>query len=146
MIKTVFADANVLIAAAASRTGASHAVLLLAEMGMIKLVVSRQVLDEADRNLRRKLPDGLPVLAEWLTYIDPIVLPDPHPNEYERWFSIIEKKDAPILETAVQASVDFLVTLNTKDFTAEVTEATNLFIQTPAEIVRNVRLILVRNL
>lgn len=79
MIKTVFAHANVLIAAA-SRTGASHAVLLLAEMGMIKLIVSRPVLDEADRNLRQKLPDGLPVLAEWLTYIDPMVLPARSPT------------------------------------------------------------------
>jgi predicted nucleic acid-binding protein len=146
MIKSVFADANILIAAAASRTGASHAILSLAEMGMIKLIVSRQVLDEAERNLRHKLPDGLPILAEWLTYINPTILPDPQPDEFERWFSLIEEKDAPILETAVQASVDYLVTLNTKDFTAEVAARTGLVILAPAEFIQNVRHVLSQNL
>jgi len=62
VIKTVFVDANILIAAAGSRTGASRGVLNLAEMGLIQLIISRQVLDESERNLRDKLPKGLRIL------------------------------------------------------------------------------------
>lgn len=47
----IFAGANVFIAVADSRSGA---VLLPAEAGLLRLVVSRQVLDEAERNLRKK--------------------------------------------------------------------------------------------
>ena len=41
MIPTVFVDANILIAGSASRTGASRAVLGLAEIGLIQLVATR---------------------------------------------------------------------------------------------------------
>ncbi|MBX3000188.1 MAG: PIN domain-containing protein [Caldilineaceae bacterium] len=142
MSKVVFADANVLIAAAASRTGASHALLLLAESGLIQLVVSRQVLDEVERNLRRKLPDGLPLLLIWLAEIGPVVLADPAVDQYQRWFSVTEPKDAPIIEAAVQAGVDYLLTLNTKDFTPEVALASGLMIQTPSEFIQTIRQIL----
>ena len=55
-MRRIFADANVLIAGADSRSGASNALLRLAEVGIFRLVVSRQVLDEAERNVREKLP------------------------------------------------------------------------------------------
>jgi hypothetical protein len=99
---------------------------------MIELVVSRQVLDETERNLANKLPQGLPILAEWLALISPRVVPDPPPEELLRWTAIIEAKDAPILEAAVQAGVDHFVTLNTRHFAPEVAEASGLLIQTPA--------------
>ena len=141
MTKTVsvFVDANILFAACASRTGASHAVLAFSEIGMIQLVISRQVLDEAERNLHRKFPEGLPILTEWLVNIAPIILKDPVLDEYERWLPIIEAKDAPILETAVQFSPDYLLTLNSKDFTPDVARATGLVIQSPGEFVQKIR-------
>ena len=55
-MRRVFFDANVLIAGVASHRGASRAALMMAEAGLFQMVVSRQVLDEAERNLRRKLP------------------------------------------------------------------------------------------
>lgn len=146
MIKTVFADANILIAAAGSRRGASRAVLNLAEMGLIRLVVSRHVLAEAERNLQRKLPHGLPFLAEWLTYLAVETVDDPQLESFERWLPLIETKDAPVLEAAVAAQVDYLLTLNTKDFTPDVAAATNLIILTPAQFVQRVREVLRENL
>ena len=77
----IFADANLLIAGAGSRSGASRAVLVMAEIGLFKLLVSRQVLDECERNLRQKLPAALPIFAELLTAIAPEILPDPPPEE-----------------------------------------------------------------
>ncbi len=143
---SVFVDANILFAACASRTGASHAVLSFAEIGMLRLVVSRQVLDEAERNLQRKFPEGLPILTEWLVNIAPTILEDPIFNQYERWLPIIEAKDAPILEAAVQFAPDYLLTLNSKDFTPEVALAAEPVIQSPGEFVSNIRQMLSQNL
>lgn len=146
MTGSVFADANILIAAAGSPQGASRAILNLAEMGLIQLVVSRQVLLETERNLRRKLPDGLPLVAEWLSYLSLKIVDDPLPERYQRWVSIIEEKDAPILAAAVDAEVDYFVTLNTRDFTPEVMNAAGLTILTPSQFIERVRDILQRNL
>lgn len=140
MTPTAFADANVLIAGSASRQGASRAVLNLAEAGFIQLVVTRQVLDEAERNMRRKLPRALPFFAELLAYVDLIVLDSPTYDQYERWIPMIEASDAPILEAAVSASVDYFITLNTKDFAPHVAKASGLNIQMPGDFIAQVRL------
>jgi predicted nucleic acid-binding protein len=65
----IFADTNILIAGADSRSGASRAVLLMGEIGLYTLVVSRQVLDEAERNIRAKFPRALPNFAEQMSYL-----------------------------------------------------------------------------
>lgn len=92
-----FVDTNVLIAGADSRSGASRAVLLMAEIGLYQLVVSRQVLDEAERNIRKKIPRALPNFAEQLAYLNLEIHADPSWEEAANWTSIIEPKDAPIL-------------------------------------------------
>ena len=138
-MRRIFADANILIAGADSRSGASRAVLLLAEVGLFKLVVSRQILDEAERNLRKKLPGALPVFTELLILLNLEILPDPPPASWARWQGIIEDKDAPILESAVSAQVDRLLTLNTRDFTPQVAAASGLLIQTPSQLIMELR-------
>ncbi|NJK69965.1 MAG: PIN domain-containing protein [Microcoleus sp. SU_5_3] len=138
-MRRIFADSSVLIAGCGSRTGASRAVLTMAEIGLFKLVVSQQVLDECDRNLRKKLPAALPIFTQLLADINPEFQPDPSLEESLRWVDIIEAKDTPILAVAVLANVDRLLSLNTKDFTAEVAARSRLIIQTPAEFVREIR-------
>lgn len=146
MIPLVFVDANVLIAGSASRSGASRAILALAEIGMMQLVVSRQVLDETERNIRLKLPQMLPVLAELLSHLSLQIVDDPEQAAFQRWLSIIEAKDAPILQSAISASVTYFLTLNTKDFTPAVAAASGLTIQTPAEFIRDIHDIISQNL
>lgn len=142
----VFADSSLLIAGVGSRTGASHAVLTMAEIGLFKLVISQQVLDECQRNLSKKLPAALPIFTQVLAAIDPEVRPNPPLSESARWIAIIEAKDAPIVAAAVLANVNRLLSLNTKDFTPKVAAQTGLSIQTPAEFVREVRGIIERGL
>ncbi|NKQ37018.1 MAG: PIN domain-containing protein [Chloroflexi bacterium] len=137
--RKIFADANVLIAGADSDSGASHVVLRLAEAGFFTLVVSRQVLDEAERNLRKKLPRALPNFAIQMSRIRLEIVPDPGVDEVRLWEPIIETKDAPILAAAVAANVDRLLTLNTKDFTPEVANQCGLIIQTPGEFIQEIR-------
>lgn len=146
MSALVFVDANVLLAGSGSRSGASRAVLSLGEFGLIQLVATRQVLDEVERNLRLKLPAGLPVLAELLLHIQLRVLDNPAPGAFERWFSLIEPADAPLLEAALQAGAPYFLTLNSKHFTPAVAAATGLNILTPGEFVQQIRRILAASL
>ena len=145
-MRRIFADANVLIAGADSRSGASNALLRLAEVGLFRLVVSRQVLDEAERNVRKKLPRALPNFAALLAQLPMEIVPDPVDEECLRWADVIELKDTSILAAAVLAHVDRLVTLNTKDFTPAVAQASGLFIQTPSELIQDIRRIVEENL
>ncbi|MCT7950548.1 PIN domain-containing protein [Ancylothrix sp. C2] len=145
-MRRVFADSSIIIAGVGSRTGASRAVLTMAEIGLFKLLVSQQVLEECKRNLRKKLPAALPDFTQLLDAIDPEILPNPPQIESQQYHPIIEAKDAPILAAAVLANPDRLLSLNTKDFTAEVAAQTNLIIQTPAEFVREIRSIVEREM
>ena len=140
-MRRVFADSSILIAGAGSRTGASRGVLTMAEISLFKLVISQQVLDECELNLRKKLPAAQPIFAQLLTAIDPELRPNPPLEESVRWIAIIEAKDGTILAAAVLANVDRLLSLNTKDFTQEVAVQSGLIIQTPADFIREIRAI-----
>lgn len=140
--RRLFFDANVIIAGSMSRGGASRALMMLAEAGMFRMVVSRQVLDEVERNLRKKLPEALPIMAELLSHIAPEVVEDPPPGSFARWQEHIESKDAPILEAAITAGVDYLVTLNSRDFTSQLAELSGLAIVSPSGLIEQIRTII----
>jgi predicted nucleic acid-binding protein len=141
-MRRVFADSSVLIAGAGSRSGASRAVLTMAEIGLFKLVVSRQILDECERNLRKKLPAALPLFAELLAIINLEIVADPPAEETAHWENFIEAKDAPILAAAVMTAPDRFLTLNPKDFTPAVAAQSGLLIQSPGEFVQEIRAII----
>lgn len=138
-MRRIFFDANVIIAGSMSRKGASRALMMLAEMGMFRMVVSRQVMDEVERNLRNKLPQGLPVMVEMLGYIAPEIVEDPPAEALARWQGHIEAKDMPVLEAAVTADVDFLVTLNSRDFTLKIASLSGVPVVSPGELIERIR-------
>jgi predicted nucleic acid-binding protein len=112
----VFLDTSALLAGLASSTGASNAILALAEAGLLALVVSEQVLVEAERNLQEKLPKAVPEYRRFLTACPLEKVPDPSPADVATAKEIIHPKDASILWAAKNAQVDYLVTLNRKHF------------------------------
>jgi predicted nucleic acid-binding protein len=136
---SVFVDTSVLIAGAGSKSGASRTVLVMAEIGLFRSVLSHQVLEECERNLRIKLPRALPILAELLAGIDPEIVPDPPIEESSYWEAVIAPKDAPILAAAHLAGADRLLTLDRQDFTIDVAVAGDLLILTPGEFVQEIR-------
>lgn len=142
----IFLDSSVLVAGAASFTGASRAILILAELGLLKLVVCPYILKETERNLAKKLSEALPYYRRLCNSLDWEVVSDPAPAEVRRWAGIIETKDAPVLAAAVEAKPARLVTLNTKDFTSEVARQTRLEICTPGNLVREIRALLEKKL
>lgn len=128
-----------LIAGADSTSGASNAVLRLAEVGLFQLVVSRQVLEEAERNLRQKLPRALPNFAAQMARLSLEILPAPALTEVKPWTAIIHPSDAPILCAAVKSGADRFLTLNTRRFTPTVAAQSGLRIQTPAQLMAELR-------
>jgi len=113
---TVFIDTSALIAGMLSPTGAAHEVLRLCEAGVVKAVMSRQVLVEADRNLSEKLPALLPDYHAFLKHLTPLIVDDPPTQAVEAAGTVIHRNDAPILAAAIEADVQYLVTWNTRHF------------------------------
>jgi predicted nucleic acid-binding protein len=138
-MRRIFVDANVLVAGADSTSGASNAILKLAEVGLFQLVVSRQVLDETERNLRKKLPRALPNFIAQMARLRLEIVPDPTPDEVAPWITMIHPSDAPILCAAVKISADRCLTLDTRHFTPAVAAQSGLLIQSPAQLIAELR-------
>ena len=136
----VFLDTSALIAGVVSPTGAAREVLRLGEARLIELVVSRQVLTEADRNISSKLPVVLSEYRALLRQLAPHVVEDPNLRAVQEAARVIHHKDAPILAAARLADVDYLVTWNTRHFQTNPVRAFVRFPpMTPGEFLRAFR-------
>lgn len=140
----VFLDASVIVSRAASRTGASHALLVLAEIGLLRAVACPYVLEEAERNIQNKLPRGMERFHQLKTSIHWEIVGDAEDDAVAVWLNVIRAKDAPVLAAAVQAAPHRLVTLDSRDFlrSSEVSQRTALKITTPGELMQEIRLLL----
>ncbi len=145
-MRRIFLDSSVIIAACGSRSGASHAVIVMAEIGLFKVLISEQVIEECDRNITKKLPKALPIFRQILNVTNPEILPNPSITDVAKWETLIEPKDAPILTAALLAQSDRLLSLNTRDFTPSVAQQSGLKIQTPSEFIQEIRSILTQEL
>jgi predicted nucleic acid-binding protein len=113
----LFLDSSALFAGVASTTGAAHALLALAEAGLITLTVSEQVIAETERSLARKVPAALPAYRQALRSLGLRIVRDPAPEAilaHQDWMAHLA--DVPILVAAMQAGVAYLVTLNRRHF------------------------------
>lgn len=115
-MKSVFVDSSVFFTATNSPTGGSAKLFTLKS---IKLVVSRVVLTETERNVRQKLESYH--LARFFKLVAKTQILDQKPDLslVKKAQKVIEEKDSVILAEAKQAKCDFLVTLDKKDFLNE---------------------------
>lgn len=135
-----FLDTNALIAGIASAKGAARAVLQLAETGLIEVIVSKQVIVEADRNIEDKLPEMLSEYREFIKFLAPVLVDDPPQGKIKRFLTVINPDDAPILAAAVNADADFLITWNRKHFIGKnIPIHSSLKIVTPGEFLKYFR-------
>ncbi len=117
MPPSVFMDSSALFTGVASPKGAARALLVLAEAGKVRVVVSEQVLAEAERALARKVPQALPSFRKALRATGMCIVPDPAADDLEPWRGLISHEvDLPILVAAIREGVDFLVTNNARHF------------------------------
>ena len=112
-MKTAFLDSSVLFSAVNSPSGGSSKLFTLPK---IKLVTSKVVLVETERNVRKKLLTHH--LERFFTLVDKITIHDQLPDDkkIKRAKKVIAEKDAVILSEAKQAQTSFLVTLDRKHF------------------------------
>ncbi len=130
----VFLDTNVLVAGVVSQTGASAATLDLGEAEEMILLVSRQVLVEADRTFLAKFPQHMERYRLFIKNVAPLLVNDPSMAEIREAAQVIHHHDAPIVAAAKHEGVESLVTLNTRHFSAPVVRKyLNAPIVTPAE-------------
>ena len=112
---SVCVDADVLIAGLLSRTGASHAILVLGELGLIRLVLPEAAVAEVRRNLAAKLPEASPLFEAFLRAVS-VQIHRPTAHDRERARELADAKDLPILAAAIGAGARLLVTHNIRHF------------------------------
>jgi predicted nucleic acid-binding protein len=110
-------DTSALFAAVFSDTGGARMILRLAEGEAIELVISSQVLAEAEGALRRKAPHVLGHLALLLDRARCQVVATPTREQVLSCQPVIEYlPDAAILAAALGAGADYLVTHDRQHF------------------------------
>ncbi len=111
--KSAFLDSSVFFSAVNSPTGGSAKLFTLKK---IKLVTSRVVLTETERNVRKKLERYH--LERFFMLVSKVDIIDQTPRalQIKKAERFIVKKDAVILAEAKQADIQILVTLDQKHF------------------------------
>jgi predicted nucleic acid-binding protein len=110
-------DADVVIAGLFSTNGASHAVLVLAEIGLLRAVVPEAVVSEVRRNLNEKLPEALPAFETFL-HAAFVKVHRPDATELREARPLSHAKDVPVMAAALGSGATHLVTHNIRHFTS----------------------------
>lgn len=137
----VFPDANVYFAGCFSPEGASALVLALARHGRIRLIASRLVLREAERNLRLKAGrKTVGLFHQFLKAVKLQIVPTPDEAVLRRYEAVIHPKDVPVLAAAREYKADYLVTLDRQHFMTKtvLVHSKPVRIVTPGEFLRDV--------
>jgi predicted nucleic acid-binding protein len=116
--------------------------LLLSEVEKIRIIVSEQVIVEVERNIALKAPKTVPFARDLIRTAIIRIVRDPHYDKvrrYQHWIN--HPADVPVLIAAVNAKVDFLVTISTRHFIDDPTVArrSGLSIGTPGDALAWVR-------
>jgi hypothetical protein len=138
----LFLDSNVLTGGLVARWGLDRAVLSLCAARVCRLVLAEAVKDEVEENLILHAaglpgPESNAILDDYTKLIR-LTAPElvPYPSEADVLASrrlIAHAADVPVLLSAITANPDWLLTHNTKHFTARVAKRTGLRIATPAD-------------
>jgi predicted nucleic acid-binding protein len=136
----IFVDADVLFAGAASPNehSASLVILRMAEITLIEVVVSEQVITEVTRNLKEKMPAAIPAFQMLVSRCLHVVS-DPTVAEIRALSQAADPKDLPILAVAVRERCPYLTTYNIRHFQPGIGSVTVL---KPGDLVQRVRYLL----
>jgi len=138
----LFFDSSALMSGILSEKGASRALLVLAESGVLEITISEQVLVETERAIARKAPWVLGDFRQAVLASKARIVRDPAPDEVVAHTHLVSHApDVSILLAAMLAKTDFLVTLNHKHFIDDPSVAKNAGIRigTPGEALKWVR-------
>jgi len=125
--KKVFLDASIFIAAAGSASGGSSLILEVCRGLHFSAVVTRRILLEARKNIRRKLSsEALLRFYKEIANLNPEIIRPPTEERLSRYDGIIALKDRHVLASALEGKAAFLITLDQKHFQTEVIRQANL--------------------
>jgi predicted nucleic acid-binding protein len=145
----LFLDSNVLLGGIVAEWGLDKAVLSLCAAKIARLVLAEAVRDEIEENLlihAQGLPaqEGDKLIQNYRRVIDltsPQMVPYPDAVRNARKM-IRHEADVPVLLSAIAAQPDWLLSHNTKHFTAAVAQRTGLRIATPMQFFRTLSALL----
>ena len=112
----VFFDTSVYIAALLSPSGAAGELIRLAEAGVMRMIVSEEVITEADRVLAAKFTEFIQESRKLWKHLNPEIAPEPTASQIKPFLEKLPKGDAAILCAAHLAKAEVFVTWNTRDF------------------------------
>jgi predicted nucleic acid-binding protein len=109
--------------------------------GRVQLVTNQIAVEEAERNLQRKAPEGVAIFLALLAALPIAVNAAPTAEEIASVASIVVAKDAPILAGALACQADYLATFDRQHLIGiEVGSLSHsLIIATPGDILAQVR-------
>lgn len=111
----VFIDSNVWFSSFYKEGVASRLVKKL-NTKRYEVVISQLVLEEVVINIKKKLPSVLPLVYDFLQQYPITVIKDPSSKTLGKYIGLADKKDLPILTSALEYQCDYFVTGNIKDF------------------------------
>ncbi len=112
---SVFLDASVIIAGVYAETGASSLILKLSQEKKIKAYVTRLIVQEVIRNVKKKFPsDAVGKSLSMVAASNVIKISLAKETEITRLKHITHEKDIHVLAGAYKAKVDYLITLDKK--------------------------------
>jgi putative PIN family toxin of toxin-antitoxin system len=107
----IFLDTSVLLSGLNSPFGASAFILSLFKLKKISIVISPELILEAEKVIETKFPLLKVPFLDFLAS-GPIITKKLTPKEIKSAYRIISSEDAPILAGAIKGKVDFLITLD----------------------------------
>lgn len=112
-----FLDTSALFSGLWSNSGGASQVLTLAEIGLVILFISPQVLSEIENSFRRKAPDLLGKLAVLLDRVGLVITKTAPIIRYEAALELTgHPGDARVLADAWGTEIDFFITLDHQHF------------------------------
>jgi putative PIN family toxin of toxin-antitoxin system len=106
----IFLDSNVIFSGLHSPGGPPGSILRHMIDHRIMVVISRQILDEVVGTIKKKFPQALPALNEFLLNSPLELVIDPDPAQSGGWTDVLSEGDASILAAAVAANPDYFIT------------------------------------
>lgn len=138
--KKVFLDASVFIAASGSISGGSSLILEVCKGKYFTAVTTRKILQEAQKNIRKKLPSES--LLQFYKEMGSLKLKIVDtPQDLSEYDDVISARDQHVLAGAISGKASFLITLDRKHFFTEEIKNAKLpvTIMTPKEFLEFIR-------
>jgi predicted nucleic acid-binding protein len=144
----IFLDSNVLLSGLFSDKGAPRIILdlLTLHLPILAGATGRYNLLEVERNLKKKMPEAVPLYRKYLPKLGLEIIALPSRETVNNMKGVIAAKDIPVLASAIACNADYLITGDKKDFDKlKSSKKYSLTIVSPTEFVESVFAGIIKN-